>query len=24
MAGYGTLLTYIMWRQWRTQKLSAG
>ena len=24
MAGYGTLLTYIIWHQRRTQKLSAG
>ena len=24
MAGYGTLLTYIIWRQRRTHKLSAG
>ena len=24
LAGYGTLLTYIIWRQRRTQKLSAG
>ena len=24
MAGYGTLLTYIIWLQRRTQKLSAG